>query len=1157
MKQILPLILLITVVSAINSFSQKSFTPPVIVCPADFTHTDFHIPPPSNFLKSFSNARVNATAKTAQIVVNYHGFDDEQEAKDAFQFAVDIWSTLIKSDVTIYIDATYKPLASGVLGSAGTSGLYKGFDGAPNDSTWYNVALAEKMAGHDLNEPGEADINASFSSSFDWYLGTDGNTTSGKHDFVTVVLHEIGHGLGFFALNSYDETADTGRRSPGVFDHYIEDGEGVKIYDVSNNSSELGDFFTSDNLFLNAPLAVTSNGGTIPKIYAPTSYNSGSSISHWDENTYNGTANALLTPQIGSGESIHDPGPNMMSLFADMGWVHTYLKHQPDLIVDNLTDNILITVEVTSDTTLSVEQPVLHYSFDDFATQTNQNMNDDGGGVYSFTIPNPGSTSVLQYYISGVSDVLGRSYTSPGISSARHKTIIQDLAAVTVPYSLANGGDFENPSEFIQVAFKGNTNIWEQGVPTNVLKTPSSGTQVWKTDLDANLKEPDADFSTALITPKFNLSDTIADYNLKFDLSMDVETAAAGLSVVYSVDGGTTWKSLGEPNDGRGVNWMNRSDEYLLFESGNAWVQDNTEDAPETVSYNLSEMIGNGESEVYFGLIASVTNAYNDTIYNFDGILIDDFEITKTDPRAFFSVTSSSVNLPGDTIQFEYISKGAETFTWDFGDGESSNKKNPKHAYQAGGIYDVSLTITYPGGGNHTHTKDSLINVVALKGSTYTLANGGDMESNFSDFLVENISGTPLERGKSTIAGKSGTASGNIAWVSGIDEEKYQDRSVAYLYTPIFDFSLLGDYELSFKANYQFEDGWDGFILEYSLDFGENWKQLNPVVEDGWYDKIGEDNPDQGWPAIPLFTGSTNGNFDTKSVKLNEFGGNDRVAFRFYFKTDYASVDVGMALDDVTLTGPQLGAATADFTYEGDTGCNNQVVIFTSTSTGSISSMNWDFGANATPATASGIGPFEVTYTGNGSSTVTLTLESPENGTQIETKAGIISTAPAHTPSYISEAVAGNDAQLTLTATDGDVFQWFLNSDSIMGANQKTYLAEKSGNYSVAVNVGGCIGISSGSSIITALNNDLQSQGVYIYPNPVSDNLFIGVENEYRGVVDLKIMNTVGKEFYRSVSSKEDLIFSKEIDVNNFSEGIYIVDIKFADKRMVYKIIIE
>jgi len=85
------------------------------------------------------------------------------------------------------------------------------------------------------------------------------------------------------------------------------------------------------------------------------------------------------------------------------------------------------------------------------------------------------------------------------------------------------------------------------------------------------------------------------------------------------------------------------------------------------------------------------------------------------------------------------------------------------------------------------------------------------------------------------------------------------------------------------------------------------------------------------------------------------------VAFRFLFLSDAASVDVGMALDDFTLTGPN-GPAVPGFSMTGNTGCEGQIVTFTNASTGSITSMDWDFGANATPATGNGVGPFEVTY---------------------------------------------------------------------------------------------------------------------------------------------------------------------------------------------------
>jgi hypothetical protein len=60
------------------------------------------------------------------------------------------------------------------------------------------AATTNKLANTDHN-PGLADINATFSSSHpDWYFGTGDSTPINKIDFVSVVLHELGHGLGFW-----------------------------------------------------------------------------------------------------------------------------------------------------------------------------------------------------------------------------------------------------------------------------------------------------------------------------------------------------------------------------------------------------------------------------------------------------------------------------------------------------------------------------------------------------------------------------------------------------------------------------------------------------------------------------------------------------------------------------------------------------------------------------------------------------------------------------------------------------------------------------------------------------------------------------------------------------------------------------------------------
>ena len=119
----------------------------------------------------------------------------------AFQHAAKIWGETLDSNVTIRIQAAFNPLGPGVLGSAGAISVSRDFQGvgqfpgAEFAETWYGAALANKRAGVDL-EPGTNDINAQFSSNFNFYLGLN-NQHGAQPDLVAVLLHEFGHGLNF------------------------------------------------------------------------------------------------------------------------------------------------------------------------------------------------------------------------------------------------------------------------------------------------------------------------------------------------------------------------------------------------------------------------------------------------------------------------------------------------------------------------------------------------------------------------------------------------------------------------------------------------------------------------------------------------------------------------------------------------------------------------------------------------------------------------------------------------------------------------------------------------------------------------------------------------------------------------------------------------
>ncbi len=123
-----------------------------------------------------------------------------QQRLIAFQHAASIWAARLDSSVPIRIRAQFTVLGPGVLGSAGPAGVSRDFPGALLPNTWYHSALANKLAGVDL-QPTNDDINANFSSTFNFYLGLD-NNHGAQNDLVTVLLHEFAHGLGFSQLAS-------------------------------------------------------------------------------------------------------------------------------------------------------------------------------------------------------------------------------------------------------------------------------------------------------------------------------------------------------------------------------------------------------------------------------------------------------------------------------------------------------------------------------------------------------------------------------------------------------------------------------------------------------------------------------------------------------------------------------------------------------------------------------------------------------------------------------------------------------------------------------------------------------------------------------------------------------------------------------------------
>jgi len=435
-KNVLFLMILLLSVWVSNGQQLKSksgLTLPQPVCKASGKVEKSFIPPPeSSLLKSVD--------PKCDIDVTYIGFSIL--AKNAFEYAVNIWESIIESDMTIRMKATWSSnLDSDVLGSCGPETYYANFTNAPYEDLYYPVAIAEKIANKELNGESRYDIVANFSSSIDWYYGTDGNTPDTQYDLVTVALHEIAHGLGFTGFFFVDNDLgvygyyDYGDATS--FDRLVVRSSGIQLLDTTaypNQSSELASALQSAGLYAESPIAKASNNGTRPRLYAPTTFDDGSSVYHLNDNTYpTGNENSLMTHALGYGEAVHDPGPLARGIMEDIGWTNLIIHFDPIKDKEELQP---VTFNVSFDSEYDIDSSALYviYSTDEFQTlsDTLNLVSENSDGIFSATLSPGENTEIITYYIEA-RDVKDRVKYAPSLAPKEY-------------YQVKFGPDTQSPS---------------------------------------------------------------------------------------------------------------------------------------------------------------------------------------------------------------------------------------------------------------------------------------------------------------------------------------------------------------------------------------------------------------------------------------------------------------------------------------------------------------------------------------------------------------------------------------------------------------------------------------------------------------------------------------------------------------------------------------
>ncbi|MBL8182921.1 MAG: hypothetical protein JNL64_15085, partial [Blastocatellia bacterium] len=373
-----------------------------------------------------------------------------------FNFAAGIWGSFLDSSVNTDINSQFNSLtpcspAGGVLGSAGSQTIFRDFANAGFPGTWYHAALANKATGTD-NNAATQEINARFNTDVDngclgagtrFYYGLNNSTPASRVNLLVVLLHEMGHGLGFSSfVNGSTGALNSG--FPDIYTRFMFDRTTTKYWNEMTNAERQASALNVGNVLWDGPnvksasafLTAGRDANGRVQLYTPAVFAQGSSISHFDTAA---SPNLLMEPSINLGLPLDlDLTKQQMR---DIGW---YRDTTADLVPDTIINvspsgnTVLIgsTINITWTNTGGFNKNVtIELSTDGGSTfPTALATNFANTGTFSFVVPNtPTTTARIRVRESG--------FVAPsGVSSANF-SISNTVPTVRRPF------DFDGDSK--------------------------------------------------------------------------------------------------------------------------------------------------------------------------------------------------------------------------------------------------------------------------------------------------------------------------------------------------------------------------------------------------------------------------------------------------------------------------------------------------------------------------------------------------------------------------------------------------------------------------------------------------------------------------------------------------------------------------------------
>jgi PKD repeat protein len=544
----------------------------------------------------------------------------------------------------------------------------------------------------------------------------------------------------------------------------------------------------------------------------------------------------------------------------------------------------------------------------------------------------------------------------------------------------------------------------------------------------------------------------------------------------------------------------------------------------------------------------------------------------------------------GDAVLFDNVTtihSGNATYTWYFGNGDSSDLQSPVYEYKAPGTYTVKLIAkSFPW--NVLHDTSITLEVGELPTTLFRVNN--------------KCQGLPV-----TFVNQTFVANGALTYDWDFGDGTPHSTSI----NPSHLYSTPGGYKVTLKAT---ANGCVSTLIKSAYMFARpvaNFAApLAPICaktevllpntstialgEQGAYWTFGDGGGSTLFDGSHAYTGP--GTYSVKLLAVSEFDCKDSITKTVTIKPtpnpDFAgnqfcgkiptvftnktvealanpiynwtfSDNFTSALKNVTRTWPYEGpfsatlkasysngceaSTTKEFTilmqpkadFSVQNICSGEIANFVNKSNGDRGGIQyeWDFGNSTTsnlPAPTRLYNPtVTTTYT------VTLVASYPAACSDTVRKTLTVSESPIC--DFTFKDLGMKNVKFTPTNTGYTKYEWFFGEGGTSSSISPNYEYAYTGNFNVtmkATNIAGCTcEVTKRASATTDISNIINNNGVSIYPNP--NNGTFTVSNASNLGMKVEVFNVLGSKIYSKVSTEGNMV----VNLLDQAKGIYLVKV--------------